>query len=156
MAAETKRIDATIRAFRAADAPAMARILREAPEAASWPEESYRESLRLPGMVSFVSEGDGSVTGFLIGRQVADEAEVLNLAVAPMARRRGAGGALLGAALEEFRARGVSRVFLEVRESNVTGITFYQGRGFSKLGRREEYYREPAEAAILMAMKLAG
>jgi ribosomal-protein-alanine N-acetyltransferase len=156
MGAEEKRLDPGIRAFRAVDAPSITTILRGTPEAASWPEASYRESLSSPGMVAFVSEGDGRVSGFLIGRQVADEAEILNLAVAPMARRRGEGGGLLRAAMDEFRARGVSRVFLEVRESNATGIAFYEKRGFFKMGRRAGYYRDPEEAAIVMELKLAG
>jgi ribosomal-protein-alanine N-acetyltransferase len=156
MGAEAKRHDAGIRAFCAEDAPAVTKILREAPEAAHWPEESYRESLSLPGMVALVSERDGRVKGFLIGRQVADEAEILNLAVEPLGRRRGEGGGLLKAAMHEFRARGASRVFLEVRLSNATGIAFYERRGFFKTGGRAGYYRDPEEAAIVMELKLAG
>lgn len=158
MAAETRRglADATIRGFQEADALAVTRILREAPAAANWTEESYREALKWPGVVAFVSEGDRGITGFMMGRQVADEAEILNLAVSASARRRGEGGALLKAALDEFRVRGVSRVFLEVRESNETGMAFYEKRGFFKTGRREGYYRDPEEAAIVMEMKLTG
>jgi ribosomal-protein-alanine N-acetyltransferase len=106
--------------------------------------------------VAFVSEEEGKVSGFILGRQVADEAEILNLAVTAAYRRRGEGGALLKAALGGFQSRGVSRVFLEVRESNETGIAFYERRGFSKMGRRAGYYREPDEAAIVMENKLAG
>lgn len=152
--ANRERIGAAIRAFRAEDAAALTSILQEAPEAANWTQESYRELMNSPGAVAFVSETGGSVTGFIIGRRVLDEAEVLNLAVTTAARRRGKGGALLGAAIEEFRARGVSRVFLEVRETNGTGITFYERRGFRKTGRRAGYYRDPDEAAIVMEMKL--
>jgi len=155
MAAETKpERAATIRAFRAEDAPALMSILRDAPEAANWTQASYRESMNSPGAVAFVSEANGSVTGFIIGRWVTDEAEILNLAVTPWARRRGEGGALLGAAIEEFRVHGASRVFLEVRESNAMGIAFYEKHGFSKTGRRAGYYRDPNEAAVVMEKKL--
>ncbi len=156
MAAETKseRVSATIRGFRLADVLAVTRILGEAPEAANWPEQSYREALTWPGVVALVSEFDGKLTGLILGRRVADEAEILNLAVVPPARRRGEGRALLKAALEEFRSRGVTRVFLEVRESNMTAITFYTKHGFDKAGRRGGYYRNPDEAAIVMAKEL--
>ncbi len=156
MAAETKseRIAATIRGFRQADVLSVTRILGEAPEAANWPEESYRDALTWPGVVAFVSEVDGKVTGLILGRCVAEEAEILNFAVVPSARRRGEGRALLTAALEEFRSRGVSRVFLEVRESNEAGIAFYAKHGFLKKGRRVSYYREPEEAAVVMEKKL--
>jgi ribosomal-protein-alanine N-acetyltransferase len=155
--ADTKRERAgvAIRAFRPDDAAGLTSILRDAPEAANWTQASYREWMNSPGAVAFVSEGDGRVTGFVIGRQVADEAEVLNLAVAPLARRKGQGGALLNAVVSEFRARGVNRVYLEVRESNVAARAFYAKHGFSQTGKRLKYYRKPEEAAIVMEMKLA-
>lgn len=101
-----------------------------------------------------MSEDENKVNAFIIGRQVADEAEILNLAVILPKRRRGEGAGLLKAALEEFRARHVSRVFLEVRESNESAIAFYAGHGFSKTGRRAGYYHDPEEAAIVMEIKL--
>jgi len=158
MAAETRpeSAEATIRAFRPTDVAAVTTILREVPEAANWTEESYREALNWPGTVAFVSEEEGKISGFILGRQVADEGEILNLAVTAAYRRRGEGGALLTAALGGFRSRGVSRVFLEVRESNETAMAFYERHGFSKKGRRAGYYRDPEEAAIVMEKKLAG
>jgi len=101
------------------------------------------------------TEADGKAVGFLIARQVGDEAEVLNLAVAPARRRKGEGGALLRAAVAELRKRGVTRVFLEVRESNAAGIAFYENHSFLQAGRREGYYRDPVEAALVMEIKLA-
>jgi ribosomal-protein-alanine N-acetyltransferase len=121
-----------------------------------WPEASVKDVLGWKGSLGLICEATGKVSGFLIGRQVGDEAEVLNLAVAVESRRMGKGGALLRAAVAKFRKRGVSRVFLEVRESNATGIAFYEKRGFSKTGRREGYYRDPSEAAIVMERKLKG
>jgi [ribosomal protein S18]-alanine N-acetyltransferase len=156
MAAETKRlrIEATIRVFRPADVAAVKRILKESPQAADWTEASLLESAKWNGIVSLVSERNGEVTGFLVGRQLKDEAEILNLAVSPEKRGEGDGRGLLKAALDEFRARGASRVFLEVRESNETGIAFYEKRRFVKAGRRGGYFRAPDEAAILMEMNL--
>jgi [ribosomal protein S18]-alanine N-acetyltransferase len=140
--------------MRVEDAPAVTRILRQAPEAANWTEQSLREAADGSG-VALVSESGGEITGFLLGRQMGDEAEILNLAVVVERRRRGEGGALLEKALGEFRARGVRRVFLEVRESNQTAIGFYEKRGFSKTGLRRAYYREPEEAAVIMGMQFS-
>jgi len=158
MAAKAKRdsIVATIRAFGEAHAATAAEILRGSPEAAQWTEWGFRELLGWRGMLALVSEDDGKVNGFIIGRQVAEEAEILNLAVVPTKRRRGEGGALLKAALREFLARQVSRVFLEVRQSNKIAMTFYARHGFSKTGRRAGYYHHPEEAAIVMEIKLGG
>lgn len=158
MAAETRRerAGAVVRTLREQDAAAVSEILRDAPEAVFWPESSVKEVIATQSAVALVSEAEGKAVGFLIGRQAADEAEVLNLAVARGNWRRGEGSALLRAALEEFRAKGVSRVFLEVRESNAVGIAFYGKHGFSKIGWREGYYREPFEAAIVMEKKITG
>ena len=81
--------------------------------------------------------------------------EILNLAVDPAKRRLGAGRALAQAALAEGAARGAARAFLEVRESNAAALAFYARLGFSVAGRRPDYYRDPQEAAILMARGLA-
>lgn len=156
MAAELRREEerSTNRALRPEDAGAVAEILRKSPEAVFWPEASVREVLGWQGILGLASEVKGEVVAFLIAREVKEEAEVLNLAVAPENRRRGEGGALLTTAFVEFRKRGVTRVFLEVRESNATGIAFYQKHSFSQADRREGYYRDPIEAAIVMELRL--
>ena len=143
-----------MRMLRAEDAEAVAEILRQAPQAVFWPEASVKEVLEWKGSLGLVIEAAGKVVGFLIGRQTTEEAEVLNLAVAPQDRRKGTGGRLLQAAVEEFRTRGANRVYLEVRESNKAGISFYSKHGFSKRDIRLDYYREPDEAAVVMEMKL--
>jgi tRNA threonylcarbamoyladenosine biosynthesis protein TsaB len=155
--AETKREHAaiTVRAFVPSDAAAVAGILKESPQAADWTEASVRDSAGWRGSVVLVSERDGKVSGFLIGRQVADQAEILNLAVSLAKRGKGEGGALLKVALNEFRARRVGYVFLEVRESNQAAISFYAKHGFSQRDIRLKYYRNPEEAAVVMEKKLA-
>lgn len=144
-----------IRSLKAEDASAVAEILRQSPEAVFWPEASVKEVLEWKGALAIASESGGKLRGFLIARQAGDEAEILNLAVASASRRNGVGGALLSAAIESLRTRGVGRVFLEVRESNAGAIAFYAKHGFSKSGRREDYYRDPRESAILMQRTLS-
>jgi ribosomal-protein-alanine N-acetyltransferase len=149
-----EQVGATIRRFLPADAVAVTEILRGSPEAAQWTEWGFRELLGWHGVLALVSEDNRKVTGFIIGRQIGEEAEILNLAVILAERRKGDGGALLTAAMEEFRAWRVSRVFLEVRESNERGIAFYAKHGFSTAGRRVGYYHDLDEAAIVMEKKL--
>jgi ribosomal-protein-alanine N-acetyltransferase len=157
MVAEAKGdpVAARIRVFREADAAAATEILRGSPEAAQWTELGFRELLGWRGVLALVCEQEGRIIGFVIGRQVAREAEILNLAVHLLKRQKGEGGELLKAAMDELRVRRVSRVFLEVRESNVIAIAFYTKHGFSKTGSRAGYYRNPEEGAIVMERKLA-
>ena len=147
---------ARIRAFRLEDIPALVSITEESSQAASWSKESFEEFRKSEGFLGLVSEGAGRVSGFVVGRQVMDEGEILNLAVRRQNRRKGEGQALLSAVLEELHRRGVRRVHLEVRESNETAIAFYQKQGFAKTGRRPGYYREPEEAAVLMEKRITG
>jgi ribosomal-protein-alanine N-acetyltransferase len=147
---------ARIRALRPKDIPDLVTITEESSQAASWSRESYEKLCMSEGFLALVSERAGSMSGFVVGRQVAEEGEILNLAVRRRNRRKGEGEALVSAVLEQFHRRGVRRVYLEVRESNETAITFYQRQGFSRTGRRPGYYREPEEAAVLMERKTTG
>ncbi len=135
------------------DAHAVEQIVKKCPEAANWSSESYQE-LDRRGQSAWVVEAHGSICGFLVARTVADQGEILNLAVDPASRRSGNASALLHRAIAEFRRRGITDVFLEVRESNSAAISFYESRGFMRTGRRPGYYQNPAEAAVLMISKL--
>ena len=147
---------AGIRPLEPADIPELVSITEESAESASWSKESYEKLCRLDGFLAFVDGIAGCISGFIVGRQVVDEGEILNLAVRPQNRRRGKGQALLSAILEQLHRRGVNKVFLEVRESNAVAIDFYEKQGFAKAGMRPAYYREPEEAAVLMEKKLTG
>jgi ribosomal-protein-alanine N-acetyltransferase len=137
------------------DSARVAEILREAREAANWSEEALRETVLLPGVAALVSQREGDISGIVVGRQVLDEAEILNLAVTTGMRRQGEGRALVGQLLRRFAERRVSRVFLEVRESNAGAIAFYRGLGFETVGTRRDYYQDPKEPAAVMELSLS-
>lgn len=145
-----------VRNFRPSDADAILAIAQDSPQAAHWSRDDYIQLGAEPGALALVLEIAGELAGFLVGRQVSDQAEVFNLAVHHATRRQGAGSALVVAALLEFGSRGAKSVYLEVRESNTGAIAFYERHGFSKTGIRPGYYRQPDEAAVTMLRKLTG
>jgi [ribosomal protein S18]-alanine N-acetyltransferase len=149
MCVERKEKAFHVREFREEDAVVASAILQSAREAASWSSRALVEFMRLPGAIALMSERGGKLSGFILGRVVADEAEILNLGVLEECRREGEGRALVVELRRRFAESGVSRVFLEVRESNHGAIEFYEGMGFRQKGRREDYYREPCEAALV-------
>ena len=151
----TPRTITVARKFEVRDAPAVQQILRMSPEAAAWTLNSL-ERLRLRGEVGWVIDTGSAVCGFLVIRTVAQEAEILNLSVDPAKRRAGNGTALLREALKECRELHVKKIFLEVRESNLTAISFYKKQGFVENGKRPGYYQDPPEAAVLMMRELRG
>lgn len=91
--------------------------------------------------------------GFVLGRVVLDEAELLTIAVAPQARRQGIGAALLAAFEARARAAGAARAFLEVAADNPAATALYTGAGWQPCGRRKGYYRDgpgrPVDALLL-------
>lgn len=130
-----------IRRMREADTECLAAIQSSAHEAAHWDPRGYL------AFEAFVVEVDGAPVGFLVYRRIApDEAEILNLAIAPAFRRRGIAQSLLreAAFIEPFV------FFLEVRASNHAARNLYRSLGFIECGQRPGYYANPPEAAILM------
>ena len=139
-----------IRPFGKEDAEAASGILRESPEAVVWSAPMIRDLLATTGVSGFIAKRDSRATGLILGREVLDEGEILNLAVAKGNRRRGEGTALSRQMMNSFAMRGVQRVFLEVRESNLGAIAFYESLGFQRVGRRQGYYQQPPEAALIL------
>lgn len=84
--------------------------------------------------------GNGGVAGFALSRAVADEAELLLIAVDPAAQQSGIGSALVADFVALASANGARRLHLEVREGNIA-IALYERAGFSLVGRRRDYYR---------------
>ncbi|MDO5605718.1 MAG: GNAT family N-acetyltransferase [Paracoccus sp. (in: a-proteobacteria)] len=87
--------------------------------------------------------------GFLLGRAVLDEAELLTLAVAPAARRRGIGADLLARFRTIAAGRGAGTAFLEVASDNTAARALYQRGGWVQAGRRAGYYGPGIDALIL-------
>jgi len=82
----------------------------------------------------------GETVGFSLCRSVADDSELLLLAVLPSRHRHGIGTRLLDEFVETAREKGVGRLHLEVRDGN-PAVDMYRGAGFSLAGRRRNYYR---------------
>ncbi|HTQ03343.1 MAG TPA: ribosomal protein S18-alanine N-acetyltransferase [Polyangiaceae bacterium] len=93
--------------------------------------------------------------GFALVWLAADEVHLLDLAVDPAFRRRGAGRALLRAVIDGGRAAGGTRVLLEVRRSNEAALGLYAGAGFCELDVRRAYYADNGEDALVMRLDLA-
>lgn len=154
-AKESRGTGPLIREFRGeSDAERVSSLLCEAPEATLWSGSDLRKMKELSGVTALVSETNEGISGVVIGRRAADEAEILNLAVQRENRRKGEAKRLLRKLVEEYRVQGVSRVFLEVRVSNFGAIAFYERLGFRPVGRRKDYFQEPKEDALVMELRL--
>ena len=81
-----------------------------------------------------------SLVGFSIDRSVADETELLLLAVDPAFRGKGVASQLLEDWLNNASDKGAERAFLEMREDN-PARSLYERHGFSQIAVRKSYYR---------------
>lgn len=97
--------------------------------------------------------GDGAeAQGFVMGWAAAGDAEVLTVAVAPEARRRGFGAALVTAAAVAALVRGAKSIHLEVAEDNTAARALYAKLGYAEAGRRSAYYAGeggPVDAIVM-------
>ena len=92
---------------------------------------------------------DAPVIGYVALMVVADEAQLLKIAVAQAHQHRGIAHTLLTRAADDARSLGANAVTLEVRESNAAARAFYEAHGFSHLGCRAHYYSDGEDAAIM-------
>lgn len=102
-------------------------------------------------------DGQRAAVGFALCRVMADEAELLTLAVLPDTRREGRGVSLLTACEEGARALGAIRLFLEVAAGNAAAGALYAHAGYRECGRRKGYYLRPdgsRDDAVVMAKPL--
>jgi len=110
----------------------------------AWTRSQCAGILPMAG-VSLVLARDGesgAAVAFSLFRSIAEESELLLLAVAPGHRRRGIGRGLLDHFVDDARSDGATRVHLEVRDGN-PAIEMYRNAGFAQVGRRRNYYHAP-------------
>ena len=116
-----------------------------------WSEEGFLQSLNAPASLCLVAADAQKIVGYCIFYSVLDEAELLNVAVAPECRGRGLGEAMLREALQGLMQQGVRHFYLEVRQSNEIARSMYKKLGFRADFVREGYYERPREDAVVMS-----
>jgi len=144
----------TIEPMRLVDIPEVLEL--EKNTLSAWSEDHLKDELQQSTGFQFVARNKISerILAVLFGRIVADEAEILKLSVADLARKRGMGFQLLDFALNYCREKGVKNCYLELRASNEAARLLYEKQGFISVGTRRDYYYEPVEDAILMQFEL--
>jgi ribosomal-protein-alanine N-acetyltransferase len=145
------------------DIPTILAIERQAPGAAHWTSEQYNKLLG-SGVVLVAEQvaeqaaeqaagQGGKLCGFVCAQAVANEWEIENVVVAAAFLRHGIANKLLLELIRRAQKEAASAILLEVRESNRPARRLYEKRGFSEVGRRRAYYRDPVEDSILYALR---
>lgn len=92
---------------------------------------------------------DENRQGFAFISVIADEAELIDVAVRCEARGAGLGRKLLEFALEQAVSKGATAMYLEVRKGNEIARSLYKSCDFEVIGERTKYY-DDGEDAVLM------
>ena len=115
--------------------------------AAPWTIGNFRDALTV-GYSACVGEREGRILVYGVLMLAPGEAQILNVSVAPDARRQGLGRCLLRRFVDDAMRLGVEQLFLEVRVSNLAAIGLYESEGFARVARRERYYPPSGPDAV--------
>lgn len=115
-----------------------------------WSKKSFEENLNRSDAVYVVARDGDKVLGYCGAYVILNEADINQVAVEPLHRKKGVGGKMLAALLEKLRKAGADAVTLEVRKSNEAAIALYESMGFVTEGIRKKFYEKPVEDALIM------
>lgn len=127
-----------------------------APEA--WSMTAFADLLALPtSFARGIFDGD-QLNAFALIQFVAGDAEILTIATAPTARKKGLARELLHSLQQELTPLGLEKWLLEVAADNSGARAFYQRLGFQIDGERRNYYKrlEGGAANAILMSKPAG
>ena len=122
-----------------------------------WNRQAFTDFFTVEGTVAFLVEKEGEQVAMLVYRAAFEQADVLTLAVLPAWRKRGIAKILVKKMLENCKALGANKLFLEVEVGNDPAIKLYENAGFKHISRRKLYYQQldgSLTDALVMSRKL--
>ena len=139
----------TIRNMKPEDVPQVAEM-ESRTFSQPWSAKGFLDSLQLPNTIFLAACEGEKIVGYAGMYLSVEEGEIVNVAVAQNARRRGIGDALLNEMAKCAAKKGVQRIVLEVRVSNEPAIHLYEKHGYVRCGVRKGFYELPKEDAYIM------
>ena len=120
----------------------------------AWSEKSILETIELSNTICLVAEKAGRKAGYILGYDLTGEAEIVRIATDKDRRRQGVGKFLMEEFKKECKLKNITKIMLDVRESNEAARNLYVKEGFVQDGKRPGFYDDPKEDAILMSAEL--
>lgn len=120
----------------------------------AWTVKGITETFQGNQNMITVAEEEGRVIGYCILYYVLDEGEIARIAVEKEMRKKGVGDGLLEDTISCCEKMGLTRILLDVRESNEHARRFYEKHGFLTDGIRKGFYENPREDAVLMSREI--
>lgn len=136
-----------IRALDKTDIPFLVSARESFPDA--WDEKMLLSAFNAGNFFGFIAE-DGAPAGFITYSVNIDTADLQDLFVAEYHRKKGVGLALVSAFILDAKSRGLKKLFLEVRESNIPAVNLYKKSGFTQISTRKKYYPDGENASVFV------
>ena|ERR1700722_19500553 len=105
-----------------------------------WKEKDFQEFLQNSLVHGLKIEENCDLSGYILWREIGEEAEILTFIVAPSYRRMGRGSLLLTTLFELLLKKNITKLFLEVAEDNKGAQSFYIKHDFVFFNKRQQYY----------------
>lgn len=122
---------------------------------ARWSTDDYLLEIRRELSLMLTAKFSENIVGFLVGRIVPpEELDILNFGVLTNHQKQGIGGMLWAKLLDTALEKKIKFVWLEVRESNINAVKFYEKKGFVKVWSRKNFYTQPLEDAFVMKFEV--
>lgn len=120
----------------------------------AWSEKAILETLDQKQTMLLAAYEDKKLIGYLILYYVLEDGEIARIAVDDSCRRQGVASRMFTELKNLCKDIGVSKLLLDVRESNAAAHAFYEEQGFVRDGIRKNYYADPVENAVLMSFEI--
>ena len=118
-----------------------------------WTFDILKNELECKNSLYFVAKLNNEILGFAGIKIILDECELMNIVTKKAYRKNGIGNLLLNLIINKSKELKLTKINLEVSNTNITAINLYKKAGFIKVGLRNKYYNNE-NSAILMSLNL--
>ena len=119
-----------------------------------WTESAFLKATEDDNYIYLVALDDEQIVGYAGCLTACGEGDITNIAVRADYRRMGIASELLKQICILASGKGITTIFLEVRQSNVSAQTLYDSIGFEAVGIRKRFYQKPEEDAVIMKYEI--
>lgn len=144
----------SIREWKYQDILRISEMERECFPQEPWSFQTLASSFDSESFCGLLAEESGEIVGYGGITVAADVADIDNVAVSEPYRGNKIGEKIVKALLTYAKNKGVCKVFLEVRVSNVAAMKLYINCGFRGVYARTRYYSD-GEDCLVMVNELA-
>lgn len=101
-------------------------------------------------LVWFLVLEEKEIIGYIGGYFFDGVGEIINFLIDDKYQHQGYGTILFNGLIEKAKQEGIKQITLEVKKTNIKGISFYQKNKFKEISIRKHYYKDGEDAIVMM------